>query len=83
MIELFEANTLVLNPEKTNIMKFILSNSPHSALTIDYKGKDIEETVNSKFFGSHLDNHLNWNDHTDQMIPKLIIMYYFLTNFKG
>jgi hypothetical protein len=36
-----------------------------------YRDKYIEETVNSKFLGLHLDNHLNWKDHTDQMIPKL------------
>jgi hypothetical protein len=69
--EWFSANELVLNLEKTNIMKFVTNNSPHCALNIGYKGKYIEETVNSKFLGLHLDNHLNWKDHIDQMIPKL------------
>jgi hypothetical protein len=41
---------------KTNIIKSVMSNSPHCALTIGYKDKDIEETVNSKFLGLHLDN---------------------------
>jgi hypothetical protein len=31
----------------------------------------IEEKLNSKFLGLHLDSHLNWKGHTDQMIPKL------------
>jgi hypothetical protein len=52
-------------------MKFLMSNSPHCALTIGYKDKYIEETANSKFLGLHLDNHVNWNYHIDQMIPKL------------
>jgi hypothetical protein len=39
MIEWFTANKLVLNLDKTNIMKFITNNSPHCALLIDYRGK--------------------------------------------
>jgi hypothetical protein len=40
-------------------------------LTIGYKDKFIEEVVNTKFLGIHLDNRLNWNNHIDQIIPKL------------
>jgi hypothetical protein len=36
-----------------------------------HKEKYIEETVNTKFFGSQIDNHLNWKNHIEQMIPKL------------
>jgi hypothetical protein len=71
MIEWFAANKLVLNLEKTNIMKFVTNNSPHCALTIGYKHKYIEEAVTIKFLGMHLDNHLNWKDRTDLIIPKL------------
>jgi hypothetical protein len=71
MIEWFSTKKLVLKLEKTNIMKFVTNNSPHCALNIGYKDKHIEETVNSKFLGLHLDNHLNWKNHIDQMIPKL------------
>jgi hypothetical protein len=45
MIEWFSANKLVVNLEKTNIMKFVMSNSPHCAFTIGYKDKYMEETV--------------------------------------
>jgi hypothetical protein len=48
-----------------------MNNPPYGALNIGYKNKYTEETVNSKFLGLHLDNHLNWKDHTDQMITKL------------
>jgi hypothetical protein len=71
MIEWCAANKLALNLEKTNTVKFVMSNSPHCELTISYKDKYIEETVNSKFFGLHLGNHLNWKDHIDQMMRKL------------
>jgi hypothetical protein len=61
MIKWFAANKLILNLEKINLMK----------LTIGYKGKYIEEVVSTKFLGIHLDDHLNWNNHIDQIIPKL------------
>jgi hypothetical protein len=52
-------------------MKFITNNSPHYALRIDYRGKYIEETINTKFLGLQVDNHLTWKNHFDQMVPKL------------
>jgi hypothetical protein len=69
MTDWFSANKLGLNLEKTNIMKFVMNNSPHCASSVSYKDKYVEETVNSKFLGLHLDNHLNWKDH--KIIPKL------------
>jgi hypothetical protein len=71
MIEWFTANKLVLNLDETNIMKFVTNNSLHSALHIGYKEKYTEEMVKTKFLGLHIDNHLNWKNHIDQMIPKL------------
>jgi hypothetical protein len=71
MIEWFAANKLILNLEKTNIIKVETKNMPHCALTIGYKDKYIEEIVSIKFLGIHLDNHLNWKNHIDQIIPKL------------
>jgi hypothetical protein len=71
MIEWFTANKLVLNLDKTNIMKIITKNSPRCALRIDYRGKYIEETINTKFLGLQIDNHLTWKNRIDQMVPKL------------
>jgi hypothetical protein len=71
MVKWFTANKLVLNLDKTIIMKFITKNSPHCALRIDYRGKNIEETINTKFLGLQIDNHLTWKNHFDQMVPKL------------
>jgi hypothetical protein len=87
MIEWFAANRLVLNLEKTNIMKFVANKLPQCTLTIGYKVKYKEEAVNTKFIGMNLDNHLNWKDHIDQIIPKLSAacyavrqMYHISTN---
>jgi len=56
-------------------------------LTVGHKDKYIEEAVNLKFLGIQIDNHLNWKNHTDQIIPKLSAacymvrqMYYICNN---
>jgi hypothetical protein len=41
------------------------------SLSIGFYGKYIEESANTKFLGLQIDNHLNWKNHIDQMIPKL------------
>ena len=78
MHDWFSANKLVLNLGKTNIMKFVTINQPHCALTISYKDKCTEEVVNLKFFDIQIDNHLNWRNHTDQIIPRLSIACYMV-----
>ena len=67
---MFEANKLVLNLGKTNIIKFATVNSPLYDLTTSFKNKYMKETVYTKF-GLQINSHLNWKDHIDQMIPKL------------
>ena len=52
-------NNLFPNLGKTNILKFITKNSSHSTLHIGYKEKYIEDTVNTKFLGSQIDNDIN------------------------
>ena len=52
-------------------MKFITRNSSHSTLQIGYKEKYAEERVNTKFLGLHIDNHINWKNNKEKMIPKL------------
>jgi hypothetical protein len=62
---------LVLNLDKTNIVKFITKNSSHSTFHIGYKEKDIEEMVSTKFLGLEIDNQLKWKIHIKHMIPNL------------
>jgi len=78
IIELFSANKLVLNLDKTNITKFVTINQPYRVLTLNYKDKCIQEAVNLKFLGIQIDNHLTWRNHIDQIIPKLSIACYMV-----
>jgi hypothetical protein len=75
MSKKFTSNKLVLNLDKTNIIKFITNKSPQYELNISYDGKYIEESINTKFLGLKIDNHLTWKNHTD-LIPKLSRAYY-------
>jgi len=56
MIECFSANKLVLNLEKTNIMKSVTINKPYCALTLSHKDKCIEQAVNLKFLVIQIEN---------------------------
>jgi hypothetical protein len=47
-----------------------MKNSLHT-LSIGYKEKYVEGSVNTKFLGLQIDNHLNWKNRTDQVVPKL------------
>jgi hypothetical protein len=41
------------------------------ALSIGYNGNYIQESVNTKFLGLQIDNHLNWTNRINKLIPKL------------
>jgi hypothetical protein len=71
MSKWFSANKVALNPDKTNIIKFIPNNSPQYPLNIGFNDKYIEEAVNTKFLGLQIDNHLSWKNHIDQLVSKL------------
>jgi hypothetical protein len=66
---MFAANKLVLNVNQTNTVKFITKNSLHSTLCIGYKEKCTEEMVSTKFLSLQADNHINWENHFEKMIP--------------
>jgi len=71
MIKWFATINLVLNLDKTNVMKVITKKSPHPSLHTGYKEKYLEETVKTEYFGLQNDNHLNWKNHIQQMISTL------------
>ena len=62
MIKWFAANSLVLNLDTMNIIKFITKDSSQSTLHIGYKKENIKQTMNTKFLGLHIDNHINWKN---------------------
>ena len=53
-----------------NIKKFITQNSVHSTLHISYTEKYIEGTENTKFLYLQIYSHINWKNHTEEMIYK-------------
>ena len=76
MIKWFAASKLVLNLDKTNIMKVITKNSSHSTLHIAYKEDNTERMVNTKPLGLQIDNHINWKNRIEQIVPKPIAASY-------
>jgi hypothetical protein len=69
----FHAIQLILNMDTTNIVNFTPTNIRVvcNPLTIEYDGKVLTEVTNFKFLGLHIDNHLNWRRHMEQILPKL------------
>jgi hypothetical protein len=59
----------------------IYNNSPQHALNIGCDKKHIEEPVNTKFLGLQIDDHFNWKNHINQMIPKLSRACYAVRSF--
>lgn len=67
MIKWFAANNLVLNLDETDVIKLVINNSLQCLLSIGYKGKNVEETINAKFHGLQIDCHLHWKNRVDQI----------------
>jgi len=70
MTKWFAANNLILNLDKTIMMKLITKNSAHSSIEFGHKEKYLEETMNKKFLGLQIDNHIKCKNHVKEMIPK-------------
>ena len=61
----------MLNITKTNVIKFILKTTAHVPLGIHYKDNVMDEVKGTIFLGMHIDNHMNWKNHVEQILPKL------------
>jgi len=57
--------------QKTNVIKFTPKTAAHIPLDIYYKDNVIGEEKSTKFLGMHIDNHMNWKNHVEQILPKL------------
>jgi hypothetical protein len=71
VIKFLAASKIVLNLDKAYIMKYITKNWSHSTSHFGYKENYIEETVITKFLCLQIDNHINWKNYIEQMIPKV------------
>jgi len=63
----FYINQLVLTITKTNVIKFTPKTTAHVPLDIYYKDNVIDEVKSTKFLGMHIDNHMNWKNHVEQI----------------
>jgi hypothetical protein len=48
-----------------------MTNSPQHTLSTSHKEKYVEKSVNRQCLGLQIDNHINWKNHIDQLVPKL------------
>jgi hypothetical protein len=71
MSKWFTSNKLVLNLYKNNIIELLTNKLPQYDLIIGYDEKYIEDSINTKFLGLQIDNHLNCENHIDLMISML------------
>jgi len=67
----FYISQLVLNITKTNVIKCTPKTTAHVPLDIYYKDNVIDEEKSTKFLGMHINNHMNWKNHVEQILPKL------------
>lgn len=51
-----------------------------SPLDIYYKDNVTDEVKSMKFLGMHIDNHMNWKNHADQILPKLSAACFSISN---
>jgi len=61
----------VLNITKTKVIKFTPKTTAHVPLDIYYKDNVTDDIKSTKFLGMHIDNHMNWKNHVEQILPKL------------
>jgi len=71
MIEWFSANSLALNMEKTNIMKFTTNYRQSEVFQIIHQNKIVMGVNNIKFLGLELDKHVSWKNHIQKLLSKL------------
>jgi hypothetical protein len=67
----FSANGLVLNMDKTNIMKFTPRNRQNKNFQIIYQNRQLIGINSTKFIGLKLDKNINWKNHIQKILPKL------------
>jgi hypothetical protein len=78
MTRWFSANGLILNMEKTNIMKFIGSNRQNKTFQITHQNRLLIGANNTKLLGLELDKNVNWKNHIQKTLPKLSSACYLI-----
>jgi hypothetical protein len=76
--EWFQNNQVVLNLNKTHIVKFASSKLLNYPLNTVYNNRALAVTENIAFLGMHQNCNLTWKKHTDNLIKKLILVCFML-----
>lgn len=76
IVYLFNANQYILYTDETNIVKFTTNDGTYHSLSFEYASKLLIEVPKFKFLGLYIDYQLNWQSHTDKIIPKLSLVCY-------
>jgi hypothetical protein len=64
-------NQLVLNYNKTHYLHFKTKNSKDYELKLNYQGKCVKSSSNTKFLGLIIDDSLSWKTQIGQMMSKM------------
>jgi hypothetical protein len=67
----FHNNHLVLNLGKTHLIKFTTPKALEYTLSVTYNNLSLRADDNVKFLGMYLDCHLNWKQHSENLVKKL------------
>jgi len=70
----FQANQLILNIQKTSLVKFAPTKSSLNPLHLSQAGQKLVELNNIKFLGLQLDNQLEWKMHINYLLNKLSVI---------
>jgi len=76
----FDINQLVLHITKTKVIKFTPTTTANVPLDIYYKDNVLDEVKSTKVLGMHIDNHVNWKNHVEQILPKLGAACFLIRN---
>lgn len=69
--EWFQSNKLSLNVKKTNFMLFRKHSYPYSDIQISINNETIQRVNKFKYLGLIIDQHLDWSDQINSLLPKL------------
>jgi hypothetical protein len=74
------SNSVMLNITKTNVIKFKPKTTIHVPMDISYKNHILEEVTSTKSLGIHIDSHMNWKNHIEQISHKLNVACFMIRN---
>jgi hypothetical protein len=81
IIHWFQANQLILNTDKTNIVQSTTNSGTSHSLSFEHANKLFTEVPKRKLLGLYIDNQLNWKSHIEKITPKLGAICHAIKNF--